>query len=518
MKTPHLATPARSASAGCAGRPLECAKRRLPTVAALVIALASTIVMTFAGCASTGGIEPHAKPLAPAQVGLGESAAANTAANAAAIAPAWWTEFGDPTLSALVERAVAESPNLRVSQARVDSAAASVAATQASAGPQVNGTFEATRQRFSANSIYPPPIGGSILNTSVLQAAGSWELDLFGRNRAALEAAVGAERAAEADREAARVLLSSNVVRSYLQLARLAEQRDIAQRTLADREALLGLIRQRVQGGLDTAVELRQGEAALPEIRQQIEALDEQIVLMRHALAALTVQPPAALDGLLPRLASLRAVTLPDVLPADLLGRRPDIAAARWRIEAASREVAVARAQFYPNINITAFIGLSSVGFERLLHSGSDQYGVGPAIHLPIFDAGRLRANLRGRAADVDLAVESYNGALLDAVRDVADQLGSLQSLQRQQHEQALAVAAAESAFDLATQRYRAGLATYLTVLNAESAVLTQRRTGADLQARTLDAQVALIRALGGGYFMAPQDLAAAPGPELAAR
>jgi len=229
-------------------------------------------------------------------------------------------------------------------------------------------------------------------------------------------------------------------------------------------------------------------------------------VLARHALAALTAQPPTALDTLSPRLSALHAVALPATLPADLLGRRADISAARWRVEAATQDVAAARAQFYPNINLSAFIGLSSIGLDRLLRAGSEQYGVGPAIRLPLFDAGRLRANLRGRASDLDLAIETYNGAVVDAVRDVADQLGSLQSIERQRREQAQARAAAESAYDLALQRYRAGLGNYLNVLTAETNVLAQRRSAADLEARALDVQVALIRALGGGY-----DDAAAP-------
>jgi NodT family efflux transporter outer membrane factor (OMF) lipoprotein len=188
------------------------------------------------------------------------------------------------------------------------------------------------------------------------------------------------------------------------------------------------------------------------------------------------------------------------VLPADLLGRRADITAARWRIEAATSDMKSAKAQFYPNINLSAFVGLQSIGLDKLLKSGSEQYGAGPAIRLPIFDSGRLRANLRMKAADVDAAVESYNGAVLDAVHDVADQLASVRSVARQQTEQTKAQAAAESAYDLATQRYKAGLGTYLTVLNAESSVLNQRRLAADLKARAIDTQIALIRSLGGGY------------------
>jgi outer membrane protein TolC len=129
---------------------------------------------------------------------------------------------------------------------------------------------------------------------------------------------------------------------------------------------------------------------------------------------------------------------------------------------------------------------------------------VGPAISLPIFEGGKLRANLRGKSADLDAAIESYNAAVLDAVRDVADQISSLQSIERQQKEQASAQASAEAAYDIATQRYKAGLGTYLVVLNAESTVLTQRRLGTDLKARALDTQVALIRSLGGGYVAAP--------------
>ena len=496
MKADHALQMPMSALDDDCGRPVECAKRRLPTVAAFVIALASTVVLTLAGCASTEGIASQARPIAPAAVGIADAAAPG----APAVAPDWWASFGDPALTALIERSLVDSPTLKVAQARLARASANVGAADAARGPQVNGSLDATRQRYTATGLYPLPIAGSIRNTATLQATGSWDLDLFGRNRAVLDAAIGVERAASADRDAARVLLSSNVARTYLQLARLVEQREVALRSLAQRDELLGLIRQRVQAGIDTAVELRQGEALLPETRQQLEALDEQIGLARHALAALSVQPPNAFDTLVPRFAALTMVSPPEALPADLLGRRADISAARWRIEAATRDVDAARAQFYPNINITAFVGLSSVGLDRVLRSGSEQYGAGPAIHLPIFDAGRLRANLRGKASDLDLAIESYNGTVVDAVHDVADQLGSLQSLERQRREQTLAQTAAELTYDLATQRYRAGLGTYLTVLNAEASVLTARRLSTDLLARAYDTRIALIRALGGGH------------------
>jgi NodT family efflux transporter outer membrane factor (OMF) lipoprotein len=377
---------------------------------------------------------------------------------------------------------------------------------------QLHGAGDLTRQHFSSNSIYPPPLGGSIRTLANAQIGAGWEFDFFGRNRAALAAAVGAGRAAEAEAQAARLVLASNVARSYGQLARLFEQRAIAERALQQRDELLGLIRQRVQAGLDTTVELRQGEGALPEARQQIAQIDEQITLTRHALAALTAQPPQALDTLEAGPGSARlpgsAMTLPTRLPADLLGRRADITAARWRIEAASSDVASAKAAFYPNINLMAFAGLASIGLDKLVNASSEQYGAGPAIRLPIFDGGRLRAGLRGKTAELDAAIESYNAAVLEAVHETADPISSLRAIALQQREQAQAQSAAEAAHDLATQRYRAGLSTYLVVLNAEAGVLNQRRQAADLRARAWDAQVALIRALGGGYA-APADVPA---------
>jgi NodT family efflux transporter outer membrane factor (OMF) lipoprotein len=470
--------------------------------AVAAVVMAATLLL--AGCASPGDVRPQSQPIAAASVGLDGTSAAP------ALAQAWWQDFKDPQLDQLVQRALRDHPNLKAAEARVQRAQALAAGAQAAQGPQVNASFDSTRQRYPEHGLVPPPVAGSIRTSATLQATASWEIDFFGRHRAALEAALGAQRAAEADAQAARVLLAANVSRAYVQLARLQEQRAVSERALAQRGDILALIRQRVQAGLDTNVELRQGEGALPELRQQLAALDEQVALTRHALAALTAQPPQALDALAPRLQAVQALPLPTSVPADLLGRRADVEAARQRIEAATRDVESARTQFYPSVNLVAFAGLSAIGLDRLIETGSRQFGVGPAIRLPLFDAGRLRANYRGKTADLDIAVEAYNGAVLDAVRDVADQISSLQSIDVQQREQASAQAAAESAYDLATQRYKAGLGPYLTVLIAESNVLAQRRAAADLKARALDTQVALMRALGGGYSAPAQQLAQA--------
>jgi NodT family efflux transporter outer membrane factor (OMF) lipoprotein len=479
------------------------------TLTTLMIAIGSSVVLALGGCANPGGIEPRATLAAAGTAGAVGPALADP------VTEGWWRRFNDPQLSELIERAVAIGPSVRVAEARSRRAAANVASAEAQRGLQIGAGFDAVRQRYTENGAVPPALAGSTRSMATLQASGSWELDLFGRNRAQLEAAIGAERAGAADVEAARVLLAVNVARTYVQLARLVEQREVLARVLAHRGEVLSLIRQRVSAGLDTTVELRQGEGALPETRQQIEATDEQIALARHALAALLAEPPQRFDALSPRLSAVRAVAVPDVVPADLVGRRADIAAARWRVEAAAGDVRVARAQFHPNISLTAFVGLSSIGFDRLLRTGSEQYGIGPAIRLPIFDAGRLRAGLAGRTADLDAAVETYNATLVDAIHDVADQIGSVRAVERQAQEQAAAQASAEAAYDIATQRFRAGLGTYLTVLTAENQVIAQRRLGTDLRARALDAQVLLVRALGGGYAVPAEGRALSTGDFL---
>ena len=460
-----------------------------PRLAALAAALA------LAGCANMSGIDSQAVLRDAASVGLAPG-------QGPAFAPAsqWWRDFGDARLDQLVELALQGNPNLKLAQARLRRAQAVTEVADAAQLSQVNGSLDLTRQRYTANGAVPPPLAGAIRNSGTLQLSASWELDFFGKNQAALDSALGAARAAQADAEAARVLLASNVVRAYLQLARINDQLTVANRTLAQRGESLGLVRDRVRAGLDTQLELHQSEGALPEARQQVEALQEQAALAQHALAALTGQGNRQVVGKQPSLAALKTVVVPSQLPMDLLGQRADVAAARSRVEAAGYDVKNAKAQFYPNINLLAFAGLSSIGLGRLIETGSEQWGVGPAIRLPIFEGGRLRANLRGKTADLDAAVESYNAAVLDAIHDAADQIASGQSISRQQAEQRDAQTSAENAYQISLQRYKAGLGTYLNVLAAETAVLNQRRLGVDLAARALDTQVALIRAFGGGY------------------
>jgi NodT family efflux transporter outer membrane factor (OMF) lipoprotein len=455
---------------------------------------ALAVATLVSACATPG---PDRQPLA--QVGP-EAVGLQPGVGSPAVPEQWWQSLGDEQLNALVELALKDHPSLAVARARAARGLALADLSRAASGPQAGLDLEVTRQRYSANGLIPEPIGGNYWNSGTLQATLSWEPDLFGRHDADLQAAQGQARAAEADSATARLALATQVARSYVGLARLIAQHEVTQRTLAQREEMLRLTRQRVDAGLDTQVELVQSEGGLPDARTQLEQLAEQILLARHQLAALTAQAPSALDALSPRLAGLSAQELPAQLNADLLGRRPDVVAARWRAEAATQDVSSARAQFYPNVNLSAFAGLSALGLDKFIDIGSRQMGVGPAIRLPLFDGGRLRAQLGTRRADLDAAIAQYNGAVLDAVREVGDALGSLPSLARQQQQQALAQASAERAYALALQRYRAGLSPYLVVLNTETQLLGQRHLAVDLQARRLDTQLQLMRSLGGGW------------------
>ena len=462
----------------------------------LAIAAAFAALPFFAGCADFSGIAPHSSLAAPQAFGLTDAAIAWPADR-------WWTIYGDAQLDALVDRAIAQSPSLKLAQARVNRAAAAAGVADSVTKLQVSGAVDSTYQRFTKNSIYPPPLGGARESLNNANVNFGYDLDFFGRNRAALDAALGQADAARADAQAARTFLAANVARTYFNLARLIEQRGVATATLDMREQTRKLVAQRVTNGLDTRVELRQAEGGLPSSRQEIAQIDEQIALTRNALAALLGAGPDATAQLAPSLAVVREQALPATLPADLVGRRADIAAARARVGAASRDIDATKAEFYPNVNLIAFAGFGSIGYANWFKSGSEQYGIGPAIRIPIFAGGRLRATLSGKTADYDAAVESYNQALLDAVHDAADQIASLQAVAVQSREQKDAQAAAESAYELSLKRYEAGLANYLTVLTAENAVLAQRRQAVDLKARALDLNVNLNRALGGGYAAA---------------
>ena len=474
---------------------MKCAHYSCRVIARIGTALG--LVLGLSACADFSGINTQAKMIQPASLVTTRQSNADSY-----VFPQrrWWKVFEDARLDALIEQALSANPSLKIAQSRVIEAQASAAAIDSARYPQLNGAAKTTRERLSENSIYPPPLGGSTVTMNSANVTGQWQLDLFGKNRAALDAAVGQARAAQADAQAARVLVAANVAQQYFNLARLQAQQYLDRAMLKQRELTQELVRQRVAAGLDNKLAQRQAEAEVAQIRRELAVLDEQVALVRHGLAVLMGAEPNATDTLVAHLPTATLPKMPSHLPAELLGHRADVVAARWRVESELHGIRETRAEFYPNINLSAFIGFESIGLSKWLSAGSRTLGVGPALSLPIFDAGLLRARLQGDTARADAAIESYNTAVLTAMRDVADQLSSWHALQTQLQEQMAVQAAVSSAYDLAVARYRGGLTNYLNVLTAQNAVQQQRRILIDLQARVYELDVALMHALGGGY------------------
>jgi NodT family efflux transporter outer membrane factor (OMF) lipoprotein len=416
------------------------------------------------------------------------------------LAPGWWKRYADPQLDGLVEEAIAGNPSIGLVRARVEQAQAAAATARLGLTPSIAGSVESSRQRLSENGLVPPPFGGMWIWQNQATVSFRYQLDLWGRNRKAYEAALGTLAATEMDAQAARLLLETAIVRTYLQLQAAFEQEDIARATLEQREGILSITRGRFDAGLDSELEVRQAEGAVPAARGEVLAARQAIALARDQMAALIgAGPDRGLAIRRPAMATIDAA-IPSALPADLVGRRPDVIAQRLRIEAAGRGIESARAAFYPNIDLTAFVGLQALDFAKFLRPGSLTVGAGPALSLPLFEQGSLRAALAARSAEWDLAVAQYNQTVVDALREVVDQVATLRALEARQAEAAAALASAERAHAISLARYRGGLGNYLQVLSTEGQVLAQRALHTDLGARRRDAAAALIQALGGGY------------------
>ncbi len=466
----------------------------------MTFAVAAGVAMAMAACASTHGLAPQSSVKEPDGF-----EAARTLSNIPVTADAWpesnwWERYRDPQLNELIAEALEVSPTLKVAEARTRAALAQADVSRATWSPQLDAKADATHERFAEHSLIPPPYGGSWDTFSELQATLSWEVDFWGKNRAAYRQALGEARASELDARAARLALAADVAHVYVQLERGYLQMDVAQAALEQREKIYKLTQDRSEAGVDSRLELRQAESALPAAREQIAQLQETIDLTRNQLAALLGRGPDRGQSIQrPAADALMAVSIPSTVPSELLGHRPDIQARRLRVEAAKHGIENAQAQFYPDVNLTAFVGFQTLGASSLVTAANRQIGAGPAITLPLFDGGRRRGNLAARDAEYDIAVEQYNQAVADGLREVVDQLASFKSVEEQRARQKEGLATAQDAYDLATLRYREGVGNYLQVLTTETQLLSQRSLDADLRARSLDLSINLARALGGG-------------------
>jgi NodT family efflux transporter outer membrane factor (OMF) lipoprotein len=467
-----------------------------PALAAICIALLSALAVS--GCADFQGIGDGNKIAQP-----GDFATRQSIAGEGGSWPGtdWIAQFGDPQLSALIDEAMAGNPTLQQAQARINAANAAAEGRGAALLPSIDAQASFTRNRFSETSIYPPPYGGGWYNSQKAMLGLSYELDLWGKNQAALAQAVSQQKAAQASAQQARLALASSIAAAYNQLAAQYALQDILQRTVAQRATLQKITANRVQNGLDTQVERNQSLGSAADARAQLVENQGQIVLTRQQLGALLGKgPDRGMQIRQPHIETLTTPALPDDLPLHLLGRRPDIVAARWQVEAAGSGVKVAKARFYPDINLSASIGFETLADSNPFTAASRAIAFGPAISLPIFNGGALRANLKGEVAAYDLAVANYNQALNEAYADVARQIAAIHSIDAQLPIRREAVAAAQRGFALAQQRYRLGLTSQLVTVNAETMLLTQQQILLGLEVNRRNQQIGLYKALGGGF------------------
>ncbi|GJH18398.1 efflux transporter outer membrane subunit [Caballeronia novacaledonica] len=466
------------------------------------------VAAVLSACANYAGIHSDKEPAQPQDYATQQSLPADEGRWPASD---WADQFGDAQLRALLDEALAGSPTLEQARARIAAASAYSETAKAGTMPRVDASYSYTRQRFSENALVPPPYAGSWQSENKGLLSASYDLDLWGKNREALKSAVSQVQASRADAEAVRLALDTSIARTYNQLARLYALHDIAQSEVDERDKIVRITAGRIANGLDTEVERKTAEADLASSRSALSALDGRIVATRYQLAALVGKgPDRGLSIARPQLGIGDEVRLPGNLPADLVSRRPDIVAARWRVDAMTHDIKEAKAEFYPDINLSASLGLDAFGFGRLLTAASRTVSAGPAIHLPIFDGGALRAQLKDRYAGFDYAVATYDQTLVTALNDVATNLSQIRSTDAQLVDANVAQDAAHSAQRLALTQYRAGLANQLTVLNAETNALASERAVANLKMDRRDQQIALAAALGGGYTDTSADALAA--------
>ncbi|WP_296000711.1 efflux transporter outer membrane subunit [Rugamonas sp.] len=422
----------------------------------------------------------------------------------------WWTVYHDAQLNALIARALAAGPTLEVAAAHIGAARSALSRTTADLGIDADLAAGVNRQRYSATGLFPAPIGGAYYTEETIRLEARYNFDWWGKNRAQIAASAGEVQARRAEYAQAEQALAAAIAQSYFTLqgdwARLANL-DQLTRT---QTALIQDQVQRIAHGLADADAQRQAETELSLMNKQRALLAADAAHEREALRALVGADgdadagAGADDQLLANLKPQPLVDAPHALPArlgiELLARRPDLQAARWRVEASISGIDAAKAAFYPDLNLTAAVGLDSTSIDHLLQSASRTVFAGPTLTLPLFDSKRLSAQLDTARSARNQAIAEYNQGVIDAVRDVAQSGAQLQGIENQIAQQDAASAGTRAQLQSARARLDHGLADHATVLQRQAALLKQQDAALALQTMEQLAEVALTNALGGGY------------------
>jgi multidrug efflux system outer membrane protein len=417
----------------------------------------------------------------------------------------WWTNYHDDQLDALVERALKDSPTLASAATRIGSARAALSLERTAGGFDAGLDAGLNRQRYSGNGLFPEPIGGNFFNDVAVQLKAGYDFDWWGKHRATVAAALGESNARQADYRQAERALAVSVAQSYFRLQLLWARLDNVQAMTALQRDVVLERSARIARGLANIDEQRSAERDLGTLGEQAAALAGQAGREREALRALVGGGAGDLAPVVDQLArrpvaSAADIALPAQLGFELLARRPDLQAARWRVEASLGRIAASRAAYYPDINLAGAFGLDSVSLGRLLRPDSLTVLLGSTVQLPLFDSARLDANLGLARAQRNEMIADYNALVLRAVGEVAAEGASVQGLQRQAQAQEATRQASAALVASATRRVNAGLADRGAPLQAKLENLRQEDVRLQLRDATLQGELALTRALGGGY------------------
>nr|WP_244545202.1 efflux transporter outer membrane subunit [Collimonas sp. OK607] len=414
--------------------------------------------------------------------------------------PQWWTQYGDLQLNHLIQQALTNGPTLAIASARIGSARAALATNAADQGSNFNLNASENRQRYSGNGLFPAPIGGNYFNETTLQLQANYDFDWWGKHQSQIAAALGEVNARRADYAQAEQTLAAAITQHYFNLQSAWARLENSHRSVATQRELVQSTVKRIARGLAAIDEQRMDETGLSYLNQHVAQLETQIAIEREALRALLGGDNNALADLVPQLIPGIPHTLPRQLGIELLARRPDLQAARWRVEASLSRIEATHAAFYPNIDLTAAFGLDTLSLSNLFNAASRTLFAGPTLSLPLFDSKRLEARLGAARSERNEMIADYNQTVFNAVRDVAQQGASMQSIESQIRQQDSAMRASNELLRTAQAKFKQGLANHSAVLAAELAQLAQQDAGLQLANRQLLAEVALVSVLGGGY------------------
>ena len=457
--------------------------------------------LAFAGCAS---IPPDTQQLPQQDLAKVQLAADIHLASEGWPAARWWRQFRDAQLDQLIESALAASPSLDVANARIGTALAAFDAQHAQRGPSVDLGADASRQRYSANGLMPAPIGGNYYNEVTVGVQAHYDLDWWGKHKAQIAASLGEVNARRAEYAMAQQMLAAEIAKHYFSMQSGWARMDNLHALVNLQRQLVADKEKRIANGLGVSDDHLSAQTRLSLLQQQIALLETQVVTEREALRALLGTSlgadGTALDSLQPRQAQALPHALPGKLGMELLARRPDLQAARWRVQASLSNIEAAQASFYPDIDLGASFGLDAIKLGKLLESGSRTLFIGPALSLPLFDSGRLQAQLGGARSERNALIADYNQSVFNVVRDVAQAGARVQGVENQLRLQEDNLRASEAQLRNAHARLAQGLADRATELNAEMTVRGQVDLGMQLQNQRQNAEINLTVALGGGY------------------